>query len=286
MNRTNINENILMSPSNRIELTQSAKKNDFTVNCYCGKISGKRVFLPCIGLLSLVTFESMQSYVYLPILVSFVSFILFWNFPELVYISNTRPLYYEDLFIDNDLLTIGKDPQTPGNAIVINPVIRQRFEKKFLWTLIFTNTLFMGGLADYWLYKSNYDNTNDIEYENDYYEIVGVTGGILKIFQFFNNTIGSIMLHFIYKQLKKEHHIAERRLLAAKKQRELLEVEMVDFDTIRHTVTESPPANQKLPVTIVRDYLHDDDNDDNEKEMTGKKGKEGNDEKFNIKIEV
>ena len=28
-------------------------------------------------------------------------------------------------------------------------------------------------------------DSNDVEYENDYYEIVGVTGGILKIFQFF-----------------------------------------------------------------------------------------------------
>ena len=272
VNNLDINENILLSPSNRIELTQNAKKSDFMIHIGCGKISLKRMFLPCIGLLSLITLESMQTYVYLPMLVSFVSFILFWNFPELVYISNTRPLYYEDLFIDSDLLTLGKDPQTPGSSIVINPIIRQRFEKKFLWTLIFTNTIFMGALADYWLYKSNYDDSNDVEYENDYYEIVGVTGGILKIFQFFNNTIGSVMLHFIYKQLKKEHYKVEKRLLAAKRQREKLEVEMIEFPNIKHTITESPP--NKKPITIVRDYLNDEDDDENENDVK------------NIKIEV
>jgi len=258
---TKINENMLLSPSTRIEIPQNAKMNDFLLQCGSRKVSVKRVFLPCVGLLFLITFESMQHFVYLPLIVSFVSFIFFWNFPELVYISNTRPLYYEDLFIDSDLLTLGKDPITSENIVKINPIVRQRFEKKFIWTLIFTNTLFMGALADYWLYKSNYDNSNDVEYENDYYEIIGVTGGILKIFQFFNNTIGSVMLHFIYEQLKKEHQQVERRMIAAQKQRERLEDEAISKLNIRHRITESPPSIIQ-PVKIIREYLQNSDSEE------------------------
>ena len=61
-------------------IPQNAKMNDFILQCGSRKISVKRVFLPCVGLLFLITFESMQHFVYLPLIVSFVSFIFFWNF--------------------------------------------------------------------------------------------------------------------------------------------------------------------------------------------------------------
>ena len=89
----------------------------------------------------------------------------------------------------------------------------------------------MAALADYWLYKSNYENRYGLDdrSENDYYEIIGVTGGILKIFQFLNNTIGSLMLNFIQVQLKKEHQTIMRRVRAEKEQQKKFELDLVNI---------------------------------------------------------
>ena len=202
----------------------------------------------------------------------------------MVYISNTRPLYYEDLFINSKLLIAEKSSEntmivtspTGRNTAEINPIIRQRFERKFLNVLIFTNSLFMAALADYWLYKSNFDNRYGIEdqSENDYYEIIGVTGGILKIFQFFNNTIGSVMLHLVYEQLKKEHRAVTKRLKEANEKQRKQQIEMIKLDNINHRITDSPPITKladirehinepsKLTnVVIVRDYEKDSDDE-------------------------
>ena len=129
----------------------------------------------------------------------------------------------------------------------------------------------MAALADYWLYKSNFDNRYGIEdqSENDYYEIIGVTGGILKIFQFFNNTIGSVMLHFVYEELKKEHRAVTRRLKATNKKQD---TEMIKLDNINHRITDSPPKSADIrehinkpskltSVVIVRDYEKDSDDE-------------------------
>jgi hypothetical protein len=51
-------------------------------------------------------------------------------------------------------------------------------------------------LADYWLYRIN---------TVGYIEIIGVTGGIIKIFQMVNNTISRIMLKVIKSYIKDEN---------------------------------------------------------------------------------
>ncbi len=272
---------VLTSPNNKTPILNNAKNEDNQINIGCYKISRKRVFLPFIATISLITVDIFESYLYLPLVVFVAFFIIFWNFPWMVYISNTRPLYYEDLFIDNEMLVKNKSSTntllitSPNgkNTAEINPIIRQRFERKFLNVLIFTNSLFMGALADYWLYKSNYDNRYglDDKSEDDYYEIIGVTGGILKIFQFLNNTIGSVMLHFIQNQLKKEHHAVIRRLRAEQGHPKKVELQLIGLDNINHRITDSPPKTHQCTrissptklsnIIIVRDYENNSDDE-------------------------
>ena len=131
----------------------------------------------------------MHSYISLPIFIFFIGFIVYWNFPILILFTNLRPLYYEDLFIDTSKIPL----------IRIDPKIKQRFEVFFEWSLIFSNSLFSAAIAEYWLYKA-YS-------KESYIEIIGVTGGILKIFQLINHMNGNIILHitktFIDKEIKK-----------------------------------------------------------------------------------
>jgi hypothetical protein len=154
---------------------------------FCKSIPIKRWFLPFVGLLALFAYEELRDVVYLPLLVSFVFFIIFWNFPFLVYYTASRPLYYEDLFIDEKKL--------PNYDV--DPKIKKKFQAILIWVLICTNTLLVAALSEYWLYKTDHIFS--------YMEILGITGGIIKIFQIINNTIGRIMLKILRHYVKKEN---------------------------------------------------------------------------------
>lgn len=150
----------------------------------CG-IPRKRVFLLFLGLLYFVSVEHTQHYLHFPLIIAATSFIIFYNFPLLVYFSNTKPLYYEDLFIDTTRLPI----------INLDNQLRKHFEYTFELTLVTTNSILLGALSDYWIYKT--------EEKHALIEIIGITGGILKIFQFVNNVIGSLLLYLISLKIEK-----------------------------------------------------------------------------------
>ena len=80
--------------------------------------------------------------------------------------------------------------------------IRDKFQNILVWVLIVTNSIFVGVLSDYWLYKTQNVDT--------YLEIVGVTGGIIKIFQVVNNSIGRTMIKMLKSCIKKENKLLEK----------------------------------------------------------------------------
>jgi hypothetical protein len=118
--------------------------------------------------------------------VGFSAFILFWNFPKMIYYTTSRPLYYEDLFIDEKKL--------PNYDVTAG--LKIKFQCILEWVLIITNTLLVAGLSDWWLYKT-IDHFNIME-------IIGITGGIIKIFQIVNNTISRIMLQILRNIIKND----------------------------------------------------------------------------------
>ena len=153
----------------------------------CRKIKCKRYFLPFIGIIAMAFFEEFREFYYFPFIISGAFFIIFWNFPILVYVTASKPLFYEDLFIDEKKL--------PNYDV--DPKIKEKFQTILIWVLIITNSIFIGVLSDYWLYK-----TVNVK---SYLEIIGVTGGIIKIFQVINNSIGRIMLKILKSCVKKEN---------------------------------------------------------------------------------
>ena len=73
------------------------------INCSksdCKNIKCKRYSLPLIFTPLLAIYPEIFNFYYFPVIVGFSAFILFWNFPKIVYYTASRPLYYEDLFID------------------------------------------------------------------------------------------------------------------------------------------------------------------------------------------
>ncbi len=138
----------------------------------------KRLFIPILFGLSVLLFPQYKlchsSYI-----IFFMSIILYWNFPILVTFSNSKPLYYEDLFLNTSELPL----------IEISEEKKETFEKAYTWILIITNSLLTALLSDYWLYKTKNTTT--------FIEIVGISGGILKIFQIINHYTGVVTLRVI-----------------------------------------------------------------------------------------
>tara|TARA_Y100000768_G_scaffold375675_1_gene346743 strand:- start:279 stop:929 length:651 start_codon:yes stop_codon:yes gene_type:complete len=153
----------------------------------CKDIKCKRYFLPLIFTPAAALHPEVFNFYYFPLVVGFSAFIIFWNFPKIVYYTASRPLYYEDLFIDEKKLP---------NYDVSN-TLKKKFQCILEWILIVTNTLLVAGLSEWWLYKTS-QNLNVME-------LVGITGGIIKMFQLVNNTISRVMLKILRKRIKKEN---------------------------------------------------------------------------------
>jgi hypothetical protein len=160
---------------------------------WCKNIPIKRYFLPLLGIFALTAIPELRTFIYLPIVIIFGFLILFWNFPWIVYYTASKPLYYQDLFIDEKKL--------PNYDV--DEGIKQKFQMILEIVLIVSNALLTGALADYYLYKTTGDE--------GYMEILGVTGGIIKIFQMINNSISRFMLKILKKCVKKENIDFKRR---------------------------------------------------------------------------
>jgi len=176
------NDNITLSTNELSRLDSPSYNNNDTIYIY--DIPIKRYLLPLVGCVGFLAFDELHTYVYMPLVIFLSSLILFWNFPEIIIFMNSKPLYYEELFL------------VPSNIAEIGSDVREKFEYIFDYSLLFTNALFTAGLADYWLYQSW--NTGS------YIEIVGVTGGILKIFQSINFITGGIILYAVRFRIELE----------------------------------------------------------------------------------
>jgi hypothetical protein len=152
----------------------------------CRKIPIKRYFLPLMGILAIIPIEEVRTLIYLPIIVFVASVILFWNYTWIVYYTASKPLYYEDLFLD-----IKKLPNYE-----VDNVIKKRFKLILEIVLVITNSILMAILSDVWILRTNDDK--------DILSIIGTTGGIIKIFQIINNTISRAMLKILRKCILKE----------------------------------------------------------------------------------
>ena len=101
-------------------------------------------------------------------------------------------MYYEDLFIDRNKIP----------SLDIDIKTKLSFKKYFTWFLIFTNSLLTTGLYNYWIFKT--------QGSNSFYEIIGITGGILKIFQMINHYSAVSALYIIKKTIRSKIYTKEQ----------------------------------------------------------------------------
>tara|TARA_B100001142_G_C14330659_1_gene653973 strand:+ start:1298 stop:2197 length:900 start_codon:yes stop_codon:yes gene_type:complete len=219
---------IQFSPKSLIKVNEAKGTELYTISTCVGDMPIKRLFLPFLGIGGIFVLPIMHTYMYIPLIIFFMSFILFWNYPFIIIFMNSKPLYYEDLFLANT------SPPTPE----ININIRERFEWTFEWSLIFTNSLFTAALSDYWLYKSHSATS--------FIEVIGVTGGIFSLFQSMNYMNGGIILMIIRNMIDKE-------LDDASKMRGTI-IELKNIDDVRHTIKDAELNNSIYEIDKINNF--------------------------------
>lgn len=154
---------------------------------YMKSIKPKRYALPLAGIFGLLVLEEWRDFIHFPIVVFIGSFVLLWNFPSFIYFTTSKPLFYEDIFIDQE--------KVPNYSV--HPELKEKFETIMQWIFVTTNSFLAAALAEYWLLKT-------VKIKN-YAEILGVTGGILKIFQAVNHGLGVLLLTIFKYLIEKEN---------------------------------------------------------------------------------
>ena len=154
--------------------------------CISKKVKVKRLILVIFSPILLYLFMFYRNTTNTSFIIFFLSLIIFSNFPIIVTINNSKPIYYEDLFINSKALP----------KIEIEAETLEIFKKCYVGTIIFTNSIFTSILVQYWLFKT--EKTRGI------YEIIGITGGILQIFQIVNNYTGILILKIFKIYIKKK----------------------------------------------------------------------------------
>jgi hypothetical protein len=198
---------------------------NITVKCCKYKIKIKRFFLPLFFGIFTIFFEETRNVVYFPLIISSCFLVLFWNYPKLVYYTASKPLYYQDIFIDEKKL--------PNYDVNIK--IKHKFECIFVLVLIVTNTLLVAGLSEYWLFKSMISES--------YMEIIGISGGIIKIFQIVNNTVCRIMLKVLKTYVKAENKKFEQ--LQTRRVKSILNLKESKSENILEMVEEDLKSKSK-----------------------------------------
>jgi hypothetical protein len=147
---------------------------------YRSKVKMIRFSLPLLSTSALLIDTKIHdNTIYVSLIVFLCSMVIFGNFPVLVTLNNSKPVYYEDLYIDAHKIP----------TIALSDKQKDIYKSAYHAILVFSNSLLMCAIANYWLFK-----TSSV---TSYYEIVGIIGGLLKIAGSINHSTGRMSIYII-----------------------------------------------------------------------------------------
>ena len=116
--------------------------------------------------------------------------VLLINFPLLVTWFNSKPLYYDELFIDSNNLPTMKLTEDK----------KKYYKSTYKLLLTVFDSMLISLISNYWFFKTKTASSS--------YEIIGITGGILQIFHILNHFMGSVVLNVMRYFINNNHKIA------------------------------------------------------------------------------
>ena len=155
--------------------------------------SYKIFFLPITIIMPFfIYFENFQNVFYIFISSFVSSFILVFTFPQLTKIIYTKPIYFEDLYLDDN-----EQIQKNHIKILHNIENTKKFQNKFILSQQFIMALTISLIIEYFTYKI-INNSYEIM------ELLGLLGGLISLYVNIITIIGKLFLCFLYYQKKKE----------------------------------------------------------------------------------
>jgi len=103
--------------------------------------------------------------------------------------TNSKPLYYDDLYLDSKKLP----------SLSLSDDKKKSYKKLYKIVLTLYNSVMISIISNYWVIKTR--GTSSL------YEIFGITGGILQIFHVLNLFTGTVLLYCIKHMINNESKI-------------------------------------------------------------------------------
>lgn len=151
---------------------------------YLKSLQYRRYFLPLLGFTGMLFYKESYNNYYILSLITFIdSIIILGNFTEIVIWTNAKPVYLEDLYIDDTKLPI----------LPLDDKRKKMHKKIYTRILVFSNSSLLSVLICYWKLKLN-SNVS-------FLEILAMTGGLIEIAACFNVLTGRVTLYFIKQYL-------------------------------------------------------------------------------------
>ena len=158
-----------------------------------------------------VIYEAKHGVFYIPFVCGISALIIFVNFPAFVIFLHSRPIYYDDLIIKN----------YDGDGYIYDEEFRKKYQILFRWMASITSSAMVTVTVAMWFLRDTLfrQGNNNGSQALSIYVMLGILGGMMKIYYTATMTIGRVLL-FILKVVKRREQ--ERLRLEAEAERKTL----------------------------------------------------------------
>jgi hypothetical protein len=148
------------------------------------------LLLPIILTLAFV-FKDEHDVIYVPFAFSICSMILFLNFPILVILLHSRPIYYDDLIIKNY-----NDDEANR---MYDDEFRRKYQRIFRLISTFTSSIMIGMATSLWFFRDGLFSHDSNQKHDVYYNfaIIGIISGIFSMYCRATMLIGNIIMYVL-----------------------------------------------------------------------------------------
>jgi|688.fasta_scaffold00397_46 hypothetical protein len=190
------------------------------------KLKNKRLLLLLlpIEIIILSVIKEVSNPMYIRYFVLNMSFILFYNYPDLLLSLHKKPVYYDDLIIKTYLHDPLHEPEQ------LNDKYKMWYQNIFKWTVLITSPIICALLTDVWFIKANFatkDESANVKYLNP--ETVSAMAIIfslsslyIKISLLFGKVLIKILKFFRNKSIEKQIKLSQDKI----------NIELIKFDNI------------------------------------------------------
>jgi len=158
------------------------------------------LFIPLIITLTLA-FHEKHSLIYTPFAFAVAALILFVNFPYIVLVLHSRPIYYDDLIV--------KDFNSEDESVKIyDSDFRKKYQNIFRWVTTITSTVMVGLIAELWYFRADYFPNAPKNGVVTGTVLISIIGGLTRIYYGASLLIGRIIMwilrHYKRREIEKQ----------------------------------------------------------------------------------